>query len=80
MKIVDFRQAQTAVAKGKGTFSPVGFTFVVQGDLGQLMQVLHILEGGTHYCRVLSASCSLSGVNRNVPLTLSLNLELLALP
>ncbi|MEO5958357.1 MAG: hypothetical protein ABIZ49_10935 [Opitutaceae bacterium] len=76
VKLIDFRQSPTP-AKGSGAFIPVGFTVAIQGELSQLLTVLRTLESGAHYCRVLNASCTLNGNNRQLPLILSLNLELL---
>ena len=82
VKLVDFRQSslQPAAKGAKTTFIPVGFSVSVQGNLAQLMEFLHRLEGGAHYCRVLSATCAGNSANRNAPLTLALTLEMLGLP
>jgi hypothetical protein len=65
----------------KGGFVPVGFTFVVQGTYGQILDVLYRLENGEHYSRVLTASVTRGGGTGPAAdlLTLNLNLELLGL-
>lgn len=82
VKQIDFGQTTNVVAptKGKTTYTPIAFRVVVQGSFAQVMNFLGQLEEGTHYCRVLTAQLSGSAANRNSPLTLSLNLELLGLP
>jgi hypothetical protein len=80
---VDFRQGTTTATVPKGSktaFIPVAFGVSVQGNLTQTLDFLRMLENGTHYCRILTATCGVSGTNRNAPLTLALNLELLGLP
>lgn len=73
----------SAAAKSvpKGGFVPVGFTFVVQGTYGQILDVLYHLENGQHFCRVLSASVTKGGNSGPAAdlLTLNLSLELLGL-
>ncbi len=83
VKQVDFRQATTAANMPKGAktaFIPVAFGLSVQGTLPQILDFLRQLEGGTHYCRVLTASVAGTAANRSGLLTLSLTLELLGLP
>jgi len=82
VKLIEFRQTTVAIppTKAKTTYSPIAFNVAVQGTLPQVMNFLRQLEGGTHYCRVLTASCSGSASARNLPLTLSLNVEMLGLP
>ena len=83
VKQVDFRQATTAANMPKGAktaFIPVAFSVSVQGTLPQIVDFLHQLEGGTHYCRILTASLAGGGANRSGLLTLALTLELLGLP
>lgn len=82
VKLNDFRQAPPA-APGKGpktVFTPVGFTVSTSGSLEQLIDFLHRLEGGAHYCRVNSATVAAPTGNRTGPLTMTLNLELLGVP
>jgi len=81
-KLVDFRQVPLPTApKGpKTAFNPVAFNVSVQGSLAQLIDFLHRLESGAHYCRVLTANCAVAPLQRDGPLTLSLTLELLGLP
>jgi hypothetical protein len=78
VKLIDFRQLPTVTPLK--TFSAVGFSVSMQGELPQLLNVLRSLESGAHYCRVLSATCNLTGSVRQAPLTLALNLELLGVP
>lgn len=80
VKMIDLRQTTPAViAKpAKGSYLPVAFSVTVQGTLSQILDFLRHVENGTHYCRVLTASCN--GGARNAPLTLALNLELLGVP
>jgi hypothetical protein len=76
----DPRQSALATVKGaKGAFVPVSFGVTVSGDYAQVLKFLQRLESGVHYCRVLSATCSVP-LERNLPLTLSLNLDLLGVP
>lgn len=76
VKQLDLRQSSSS-AKGKTAFAPVGFSLSVQGDLGQIMHFLALLESGARYCRVLSASSSVPLGERGGPMTLSLTIELL---
>lgn len=81
VKILDLRQTTASVTKpAKGTFSPVGFVVTVQGTFPQVLDFLRQVESGTHFSRVLTASCSGNPSSRNAPLTLGLSLELLGLP
>jgi hypothetical protein len=82
VKLIDLRQTTPAtVAKpAKGTFLPVAFTVAVQSDLKQILEFLRQLENGTHYCRVVNATCSGNSSSRTTPLTLALTLELLGTP
>lgn len=81
VKLVSFAQSPTAPTKApKAAFTPVPFSVAVQGTLPQILDFLRQLEGGTHYCRVLTANCSTPAASRGGPLTLSLTLELLGLP
>ena len=82
-KLLNLTQMPAAAqVKGapKGNFPPVGFSVNVQGNYTQLVDFLHRLENGLHFCRVLSASCSKAGTTDNDLLTLSLSVELLGLP
>jgi len=81
VKLNDFRQAPAGPsAKGKAVFMPVAFTVSTSGSLAQLIDFLHRLESGTHYCRILSATVAASTGGRSSPLTMTLNLELLGQP
>ncbi|MEX2044946.1 MAG: hypothetical protein WD941_06295 [Opitutus sp.] len=81
VKMIDFRQGQIAAVRGpKGAYSPVPFSVSVQGDMVQVVNYLNLIESGTHYCRVISASLTPVGATRPGFLSMSLNLELLGLP
>jgi hypothetical protein len=80
VKLADPSQVTRVAAKGKTVFLPVGFNVSAQGDMAQLLLFLRMLENGTRYTRVVSASLTQSVVNRSAPLALTLNLELLGYP
>ena len=82
VKLIDLRQTtpSTVAKPAKGAFLPVAFSISVQSDLNHLLTFLRHLENGTHYCRILTATCSGNSANRNSPLTLALSLELLGTP
>ena len=63
----------------KASFTPVGFSLTLNGDLAQVLNFLHRLESGAHYCRVLSLSCGVPP-ERSLPLNVALSLEFLGLP
>lgn len=71
--------APAAKKDPKAAYIFVPCNLSVQGNLPQLLGFLRRLEGGTHYCRVMSVSLATS-TDRNAPLNLSLSLELLGLP
>jgi hypothetical protein len=83
VKIIDVRPSTAPVQKPKsGSFVPVGYGLSVQGDISQLLKLLHALESGARYCRVMTASittASGTGLPRGA-LTLTLSLELLGTP
>ena len=68
--------AQAAVP-GKTAFVPIAFSLAVQGTYAQVLDVLHRLEKGAHYCRIQTASVSRIGGEGVDMLNLSLSLELL---
>jgi hypothetical protein len=82
VKPLDSRQTTPAiVAKPtKGSFVSVAFSVAVEGTLPQLIDFLQKVESGERYSRVLTASCSVNVSKRNLPLTLTLTLELLGTP
>jgi hypothetical protein len=84
VKQLDFRQMTSTtvtVPKGaKSDFVPVAFSVSVQGTMAQVMDFLRRLEGGEHYCRVLTANCSSNAANRGGLLTLALSLEIFGRP
>lgn len=80
VKITSFNQSTPNTKNTKTAFTGIGFSVSVQGELSQILNFLRQLESGTHYCRVLGASGSISPKARNSPLILTLNLELLGQP
>jgi len=78
VKMISFNP--TSVAKAKSLYMPVGFSVTLQGTFDQLLQYLHVLESGAHYCRVQNASLSGNSGSRTMPLTMVLSLDLLGLP
>lgn len=80
VRLLSARQNTNVLPKGKTTFAPVNFGVTVQGELAVVLNFLRALENGTHYCRVLSASCRGIQGERRGDVTLTLQLELLGLP
>lgn len=80
VRLLSARQNTNVLPKGKTTFAPVNFSVAVQGELAVVLNFLRALENGTHYCRVLSASCRSVPGERRGDVSLSLQLELLGLP
>lgn len=76
VKLTDLHQGGRGSA-GKAGFLPISFSVTMQGDFNQVMTFLRLLEDGTHYCRVVTATCN---GQRKGPVTMSLNLELLGTP
>ena len=82
VKLTDPRQSGLTAPKKdatKSAYTPVGFSVVLTGDFTQTLNFLRRLESGAHYCRVLSASCSVPQ-DRSLPLNVNLSLELLGVP
>jgi hypothetical protein len=81
IKLVGITQSTTtaqALAKaGKANYVPIAFNMTAQGNFLQLLDVLHRLENGVHFCRVLNASVVKIGGGDSDVLTLTLSLELL---
>lgn len=89
IKFIDLRQVAGAgpvrgQAKKKSIFESVSFALALTGTYPELMDFLQRLEGGQHFCRVMSAGFSPSygeggsaGLRRPEEMTLTLNLELL---
>jgi hypothetical protein len=75
VKLLDLRQGGKPATKTN--FAPVGFTVSLQGDFPQVLKFLRGLEDGSHYARVLTASCS---GTRTGDVTMTLSLELLGRP
>lgn len=84
VKQIDLRQSPVtpaaATKASKAGFVPVAFSVGIQGDFRQVLHFLRLLESGTRYCRVTGASFSQLAGDRNGPISLSLNLELLGQP
>lgn len=81
VKLVDMKQTSTGVLKpGAGkNYIPITFTVNAQGTYKQILNFLRHLEGGTHFCRIISATCSPVG-ERSGRMTAALTLELLGRP
>jgi len=88
IKLIDLRQvASSPIGRGpakKTLFTPVSFSVALNGTYEQLMDLLQRLEGGRHFCRVLTADFSplyaeggTVGLTRPDELTLTLSIELL---
>lgn len=88
IKLIDLRQvAASPIGRGPAKqtlFSPVNFSVALNGTYEQLMDFLQRLEGGRHFCRVLTADFSplyaeggAVGLARPDELTLTLSIELL---
>ncbi len=80
VKLLNIFQNTTTAQAAKVTktnFVPIAFTVTAQGTYLQLLDLLHRLENGAHYCRILSANMVKLGTGDNDAATLSLSLELL---
>ena len=75
VKLVDLRQGKPGPKKG--SYVPIEFSVSLRGDFPNVIKFLRSLEGGTHYCRVLAATCT---GGRSGPVALSLRIELLGHP
>jgi hypothetical protein len=79
-KLTDLRQVpQPAPVKNapKTVYTPVGFAVTAQGTYAQLMDLLRRLEGGEHYCRVLTCSVRPVEERRGGAIQMAISLELL---
>lgn len=72
VKLTELRQGRAG--KPTGAYEPIPFTVSLKGDFPSVMKFLRRLEDGTHYCRVITASCT---GGRTGPVALTINLELL---
>ncbi len=80
-KLTVLNQGTGGTKNPKAAFQVVAFNVTVQGSLPQLIDFLHRLESGAHYCRVLAAACNGgSAGDRNAPVTLVLTIEVLGQP
>ena len=83
IKVIDMRQVPSAPPlKGapKTSFTPVAFSLTVQGTHPQLLDLLRRLEGGEHYCRILTCGFHPLGETRGGPISMLVTLELLGTP
>jgi hypothetical protein len=85
VKLADCRQNSLPAEKDRKTlYLLVPYTVEAKGDYAQLLGLLRRLESGTHYCRVLNATLTMSGAAASegggAALGLNLNLELLGQP
>jgi hypothetical protein len=81
VKLLNISQTTTTAQAAKMTktnFVPIGFNLNAQGTYLQLLDLLHRLENGAHYCRIISANTVKVGSGGdNDLLTLGLSVELL---
>ena len=80
--MINLRQVPLApLQKGapKTNFVAVPFALTAQGEYPQLMDLLRRLEGGEHYCRIISADLKPLTEIRGGQMSLALNLELMAI-
>ena len=81
-KLIDLRQnvLPAGRAKGKGYYLGVGYAVAARGDYVRVLDLLRRLESEQRYCRILTATVSLSNStdkDRGNELTLNASLELL---
>lgn len=75
VKLLELNQTgRRAANQPKDKLAPVSFYLSVQGTFAQVLNFARAAESGTHYTRIVSASCSGS---RKGLVTLSLTIELL---
>jgi hypothetical protein len=84
-KLIDLRQNNLTAGKnkGKGYYLGVGYAVAVRGDYARTLDFLRRLESNQRFCRLLTATISLSASterDRGSELTLNLTLELLGQP
>lgn len=77
VKLLDVRQSSRLTNSAEKGYVPIGFSVSLQGDFGQILKFQRLLEDGSHYCRILTATCN---GNRTGPVTLTATLELLGTP
>ena len=86
VRLADFHQnppSSSTKNAAKGAHIPVGFGLTVQGEYVQLLTFLRQLEGGAHYCRLLTANLTApaaSETGRSTALTLTLTFDLFGQP
>lgn len=82
-KLTDLRQNPLPPAgrnAAKTNFIAIGFSLTAQGSYAQLMDLLRRIEGGEHYCRILTCNVHPTSEGRGGALTMVLSLELLGTP
>ncbi len=77
VKLVDVRQG-TNPRNTKTLYSGVPFNVSVQGPYANVMNFLHRVQNGRHFCRINAAS--FTKVGDTADMSLALNLELLGQP
>jgi len=81
VELVDLRQTTGAGrVNAKASSNGVGFAISVKGDYPTLLGWLRRLENGPHFCRVMTASMGLAGVDRAAPPVLAISVELFGQP
>jgi len=84
VKLIDVRQ--NTAGRPKGLYVGIPFSVTVQGTYPQVMNFLARVEGGRHFCHVVTSSFSKIGsptepASSTTPdMSLSLNIELLGQP
>jgi hypothetical protein len=63
----------------KTTYTPVTFSLTAQGTYAQELDLLRRLEGGEHYCRILTCNIHPIGEGRGGAILMSLTIELLGI-
>lgn len=80
VELIDLRQITVMTRSSKTSANGVGFAISVKGDYATLLGWLRRLENGPHFCRVMTASMGLPGVDRAAPPTLAVSVELFGQP
>jgi hypothetical protein len=78
----DIRQvpwSPSAKSAPKTVYTMVGFALTAEGTYAQLLDLLRKLEGGEHYCRILTCNIRPVGEVRGGQLQMNLTLELLGI-
>jgi hypothetical protein len=83
VKLVELHQNVVSNKPGKSFYRGVGYAVAVRGDYIRILDFMRRLENGQRFCRVMTATASMSTVSENErsnELTLNLSLELLGFP